>query len=179
MNIFFCSDHHFYHKNIIKFTKPDGTLIRQFSDLDHMHEHFIAQHNSVVKPNDVVYFLGDVVLERKDASKLGILHRLNGRKHLVRGNHDELDTIYYLDYFEDVHSLVAKYGVIMSHVPIHPGSIERWNCNLHGHLHYKRVLDSSGHPDPRYINVSMEQLDNYKPISLDELNKRIPKNHDK
>jgi calcineurin-like phosphoesterase family protein len=174
-NVFFASDHHFHHENILKFLRSDGTQLRSFNGIHHMHEHIIAQHNSVVKPDDKVYFLGDVCMT-KNAAGLEILSRLNGIKILVRGNHDECKLSQYAQYFDDVRGVCHRYGVVMTHVPIHPESLDRWGTNLHGHLHYKRVLLPNGHPDPRYINVSMECLDNYTPVSLAEINKRIAKN---
>jgi calcineurin-like phosphoesterase family protein len=173
-NVFFASDHHFHHENILKFLRNDGTQLRSFNGINHMHEHIIAQHNSVVKPDDKVYFLGDVCMT-KNAVGLEILGRLNGIKILVRGNHDECKLSQYAQYFDDVRGVTHRYGVVMTHVPIHPESLDRWGTNLHGHLHYKRVLLPNGHPDPRYINVSMECLDNYTPVSLAEINKRIAK----
>jgi calcineurin-like phosphoesterase family protein len=172
MSIFFCSDHHLFHKNILKFTRDDGTLLRVFDDVDHMHEHIIKQHNSVVGPDDKVYFLGDVTMSQ-NLKGLEILDRFNGHKILIRGNHDECKLSQYAQYFEDVRGVTHRYGLVMTHVPIHPDSIERWGFNLHGHLHYRRVLLPNGHPDPRYINVSMECLNDYTPISLDEINKRM------
>lgn len=137
-----------------------------------MQEYIIQKHNSVVKPSDKVYFLGDVCMTRT-AQGLEILRRLNGTKILIRGNHDECKLSQYAEHFEDIRGVSHRYGVVMSHVPIHPDSLERWGFNVHGHLHYKRVLLPNGHPDPRYINVSMEQLADYTPLSLDELNRRM------
>lgn len=171
-NVFFCSDHHFGHHNIIKFTRDNGDKLRSFHSLAEMHEYIIYKHNSVVKPEDKVYFLGDVCMTR-NAEGLEILNRLNGKKVLIRGNHDECKLSQYAEYFEDIRGVSHRYGVVMSHVPIHPDSLERWGFNVHGHLHYKRVLLPNGHPDSRYINVSMEQLADYTPLSLDELNRRI------
>jgi calcineurin-like phosphoesterase family protein len=172
MSIFFCSDHHLYHKNILKFTRDDGTPLRVFDDVDHMHEHIIQQHNRVVGPDDKVYFLGDVTMSQ-NLKGLEILRRFNGHKILIRGNHDECKLSQYAEFFEDVRGVTHRYGLVMTHVPIHPDSLERWGFNLHGHLHYRQVLLPNGHPDPRYINVSLECLDDYTPISLDEINKRM------
>lgn len=171
-NVFFCSDHHFGHHNIIKFTRDNGEPLRLFHSLAEMHEYIIYKHNSVVRPQDKVYFLGDVCMTRT-AEGLEILARLNGKKILVRGNHDQCKLSQYAQYFDDVRGVSHRYGVVMSHVPIHPDSLDRWNFNVHGHLHYKVVRLPNGHPDPRYINVSMEQLVDYTPLSLDELNRRI------
>lgn len=62
-------------------------------------------------------------------------------------------------------------GLILSHVPVHPDSIERFGCNVHGHLHFRRVMKDDK-IDSRYFNVSVECID-FAPISLEELRARI------
>jgi calcineurin-like phosphoesterase family protein len=167
-NIFFASDHHFGHANILEFKRTDGTPLRDFASVEHMHEHIIQQHNSVVRANDKVYFLGDVVMSRK-ASALEILARLNGEKVLVKGNHDQCSAEAYLKYFKDIRGSHQFDGVIMTHIPIHSESLARWGINIHGHLHYQVVrMPLSQIPDRRYFNVSMERI-NYTPISLEEI----------
>jgi calcineurin-like phosphoesterase family protein len=170
-NIFFASDHHFGHANILTFKREDGTPLRDFSDIDHMNEHIIKCHNEVVRPNDKVYFLGDVVMSRKN-SALKILERLNGEKILVKGNHDQCDAQAYLEYFKDIRGSHQFEGLIMTHIPIHSESLARWGLNIHGHLHYNIVKMPLSHiPDKRYFNVSMERI-NYTPISLEEVKKQ-------
>lgn len=68
-------------------------------------------------------------------------------------------------------------GMILSHIPVHADSIERFGCNIHGHLHANRVMkqDTSKTKlaiDPRYHCVCVEHTD-YAPISLEEVNERI------
>ena len=64
-------------------------------------------------------------------------------------------------------------GMIFTHIPLHEESLGRFGTNVHGHLHYKRVM-KDGMVDPRYFNVSVEQTD-YAPITLEEVNERILK----
>lgn len=171
-NIFFCSDHHFGHQNILTFKREDGTPLREFDSVDHMNEHMVAMHNSVVRPNDKVYFLGDVVMSRKN-SALSILARLNGEKILIKGNHDQCDAKAYLEYFKDIRGSHQFSGLIMTHIPIHTESLARWGLNVHGHLHYNVVkMPVAQIPDKRYFNVSMERI-NYTPISLEEIKSRV------
>ena len=88
--IWFASDHHFGHAALLTFTKDDGSHARPgFSDVDHMNETMIANHNRVVGPTDRVYFLGDVGFSR--ATLAAVLPRLNGKKRLILGNHDYSD----------------------------------------------------------------------------------------
>jgi calcineurin-like phosphoesterase family protein len=81
MTIWFTSDTHFGHANIIKYCE------RPFRDTDHMDAVIVDNWNSIVSPEDTVYHLGDVALGTIDKS-LANVGRLNGYKILVIGNHD-------------------------------------------------------------------------------------------
>ena len=170
-NIFFASDHHFGHANILTFKRDDGTPLREFVNVSHMNEHIVNCHNSVVRPGDKVYFLGDVTMDRKSKG-LEILQRMNGEKILIKGNHDLCKPEAYLRYFKDIRGSHQFEGLIMTHIPIHPESLARWGLNVHGHLHYNVVrMPLSQIPDRRYFNVGMERI-NYTPISLEEIKKQ-------
>lgn len=67
-DIWLISDTHFNHANILKFTDSrTGLPVRPgFESVDHMNEHMIERWNSVVKPGDIVYHLGDVVMGNKE-----------------------------------------------------------------------------------------------------------------
>ena len=80
--IYFTSDQHFYHRNVIKLCN------RPFASLDEMHNVLISNHNKVVKPNDLVIHCGDFCFGSAKPRK-EILARLNGRHILVLGNHDK------------------------------------------------------------------------------------------
>src|SRR6478735_3720332 len=82
-DIFFWSDTHFWHTNILKH-QPN----RKYSSIEEMNEVLIAIWNETVKNNDTVYFLGDFAMGRF-AQAAEIFARLNGNIHLVRGNHDD------------------------------------------------------------------------------------------
>lgn len=172
-NIFLCSDHHLSHSNILTFVRNDGTPLRSFSNITEHDEYLIAQHNKVVRPNDKVYFLGDVTFSKKHIHLVG---RMNGDKVLIKGNHDNLELKEYLPYFRDIRGFHQFDGMCLTHVPIHPDSLSRWGVNVHGHLHANRVMTAFGaRPDERYQSVCMEQLDAYTPISLEQLKSRIEK----
>jgi calcineurin-like phosphoesterase family protein len=79
--IFFTSDTHFGHHNIIKYCG------RPFKDANDMNESFIRNWNSVVGVDDDVYHLGDVSFMSKQQT-INIIKKLNGRIYLVSGNHD-------------------------------------------------------------------------------------------
>jgi len=87
--IYFTSDTHFGHRKLIAGGGgDDGRPPRPFASIDEMDEALIANWNSVVKPNDTVFHLGDVSF-RRNAETRAIIHRLNGVKTLVAGNHDK------------------------------------------------------------------------------------------
>jgi len=161
------ADHHFGHANILNFKRDDGTPLRPFKTIEEHDETIIANHNAVVKAEDRVYLLGDVCIRRPSRHLLG---RLNGRLVLVKGNHDIFKIQDYLPFFDDIRSYVVQKDqdgnkVILSHIPIHPESINRFGYNIHGHTHYMSVNDS------RYVCVSLEHI-NYTPIEIHEALRR-------
>jgi len=178
-NTFFASDHHLGHANILVFKQADGvTPCRPFTDVDEMNEAIIERHNSVVREKDTIWFLGDVVINRR---YLELVKRFNGRKRLILGNHDIFkNKDYYNAGFEDLHSFRKFDRFVATHVPVHPDCIsQRWHRNVHGHTHNNLMMlkvreqgFDSEYPDQRYINVCVEQI-NYTPISLEEINARI------
>lgn len=182
---FFASDHHLGHANIVKFTDNAGNALRAFSSIEDHDEHIIAQHNSVVGSKDTCWFGGDVVINRR---YLHLIKRFNGRKRLVLGNHDIFKNKDYFNAgFEDLHAFRKFDDFVLTHIPVHEQSLGRWGVNVHGHLHsnvitQEKIFNSwievpAGTvglvPDQRYINVCMEQLDNYTPISIDQLRNKF------
>jgi calcineurin-like phosphoesterase family protein len=172
-NTFFISDTHWGHSNILTFTTgAECSPVRPgFADVQEMDEHMVKCWNSVVRPQDKVYHLGDICIHKRN---LPILNRCNGEKVLIRGNHDLEKASVYLQYFKDVRGSHQIDKLLLTHIPIHPQSLARWRANIHGHLHTHQVMSSPHHPDPRYMCVSVEQI-NYTPISLDEVNKLLGK----
>ena len=162
-NVFFISDTHFGHRNILNFVKTsNGLPLRPFSTIEEMNEKIVGNWNSVVHKNDRIYHLGDICLSR---SNLPILERLHGRKVLIKGNHDNSKIEEYLKYFDDIRGSHIFNNYIMTHIPVHPCQKVRFSGNIHGHLH-DNIID-----DPWYINVSVENI-NYTPISSDILFKK-------
>ncbi len=169
-NIFFIADLHFGHKKVIEFEKEhDEELVRRW--------------NARVTKKDSVWVLGDFCFGKQN---LEIAGRLNGTKRLVMGNHDMYPAADYLKYFTRICGVVEFKGMILSHIPVHESQFERYTHNIHGHLHSKNILRRKGiaktkhwihsqwffkdvyEADPRYINVSVEQI-NLTPIAFEEL----------
>lgn len=164
------SDPHFSHANILNFKREDGvTPLRDFPDVEAMDEALIANWNSVVSPGDRVYLLGDVAFHPRVFE--AVIPRLKGRICLVPGNHEPPQMRKYFHLFDDVRGYVVKKGFIMSHIPIHEGSLSRWQLNIHGHLHANRVQKQEGFDlwdDRRYYCACVEQI-GYTPKLLDEI----------
>ena len=180
VNRFVISDHHLGHTNSWeKFKLEDGSPLRPFTSTEEMNETMIERHNAKVKQQDTVYFLGDVVINKK---YLELVKRMNGRKILIRGNHDIFKDEDYREVgFKQIHGVrvfVDKF--ILSHIPLHPDCVtERFRVNVHGHLHANQVMswqvideDIVYKPDPRYLCVCVEQTD-YTPLHFDEVEERI------
>jgi calcineurin-like phosphoesterase family protein len=146
-----------------------------------MDEAMVKMWNETVRPNDKVYHLGDVVINRKS---LSIMNRLNGDKVLIRGNHDIFRDDEYRLYFRELRAYHVMNGMILSHIPIHSDSLGRFGVNIHGHLHTNRVMKLRGvdvktgqvlysnEIDPRYHCVCVEQTD-FRPILFEDVIKRI------
>lgn len=166
MNTFLISDTHFTHHNALKFTRDDGKLLRPFATVEEMDETIITNWNSVIRPNDRVYHLGDVVMNKK---ALHLLHRLNGDKRLILGNHDTAPLGEYYQYFKRVSPYWNFDDCLFSHIPVHPSNIGRWKMNIHGHTHSNYVMDDKNR-DSRYVNVSVDCDDmNFFPKSWEEI----------
>src|SRR6185312_6859120 len=84
MSEWFTSDHHFGHAKILELL-PDS---RPFRDVEEMNGALVDAWNSVVRPGDTVWHLGDVSLGNRRETLALIGPQLNGRKRLVPGNHD-------------------------------------------------------------------------------------------
>jgi calcineurin-like phosphoesterase family protein len=179
---FVVADLHFGHKGVCKFTAPNGVdKLRPWDDTETMDDALVEAWNKTVNPEDEVYVLGDVTMNR---SALPTVARCNGRKHLIKGNHDTAPISEYLEYFYEVSACRVLKDMILTHIPIHESGLGRFGVNVHGHLHaynvqtlYEQVLsedESEWHQinDPRYICVSIEQT-NWKPVLLDHVRDEI------
>ncbi len=175
-SVFLVSDTHFGHAGVCRFTRSDGvTKLRPWDSPEEMDEEMIKRWNETVRPGDKVYHLGDVVINRK---ALSIMHRLNGDKVLIKGNHDIFRLEDYTPHFRDIRGYHVMNGMILSHIPLHPSALYRFGTNIHGHLHDGRVMmdpvGKYGAPvvDPRYYCVCVEQTD-FRPVLFEDVVKSI------
>lgn len=157
--VFFISDLHLGHLKALEF--------RPFNTLEEHDQHIIDCWNSVVRPSDVVWVLGDVALNRDSLKKID---QCNGRKKLVLGNHDLYPIEEYQKWFTHIMAVRRAYhGLVLSHVPIHPCQLEyRWKANIHGHIHNEKEYDLG----KGYVNVCCESV-NYTPVTLEWVKSRV------
>ena len=165
---FLVSDTHFGHLGVCRFLREDGTKVRPWDNPEEMDEELVKRWNETVGPKDKVYHLGDVVINRR---ALQTLHRLNGDKVLIKGNHDIFKLTDYTEHFRDIRAYHVMDRMILSHIPVHSESKGRFTANIHGHTH-TNVVKYNDEVDPWYICVCVEQID-YRPISFDEIRKRV------
>jgi len=170
MTIWFTSDTHYGHVNIIKYSN------RPFKSIDEMDSELIRRWNEVVKAGDQVFHLGDVMMGPNVATRLQVLRpALNGYIILVQGNHDRGPGIYRKAGFDHVCSrwdgaLPDDNGVriLMRHHPPErpePRHAE-YDLILCGHVHEKWLNRG------KVVNVGVDQW-NYTPVSLETLVQRF------
>lgn len=169
MAIWFTSDTHFNHANIIEHAA------RPFADLDDMTAAMIHRWNTVVNAGDIVYHLGDFALSwgKKHARVIDdILSKLNGNKWLIAGNHDRDEVVKNPRWSKVVHyheikvdrDGVHKQRIVMSHYPMRVwNQMHREAWMLHGHSH-GNLVDIGG----KTMDVGVD-CHGYRPISIDEV----------
>lgn len=160
-NTWLIGDTHFGHQNILRYTRP------QYASIDEHDEDLIERWNTVVRPADTVWHLGDVLFP---ARCFDVLPRLNGNKKLVMGNHDVFPLARYAEHFTSIKPYKKLAGAILSHIPVHECQKSRFVGNIHGHMHEKCL------PGRWYLNVSAEQT-GLAPMALDEALSRLPSNY--
>ena len=159
--IWFTSDPHYDHANIIKYCH------RPFRSVKQMNAVLRRNWNSTIRPDDVVYFVGDMSFGLPSRSPRWWLKRLNGRKIYVKGSHDRgirlssiIPGVSRVSEFE--HVTVNGMGFLVVHDPL-SAVVNGWRgWVIHGHLHNTRPFcDFHG----KRFNVSVE-VTGYKPVSL-------------
>lgn len=132
MNTWFTSDQHYWHTNILHHSH------RPFESVTLMNEELIKRHNERVAKTDTVYYLGDVCL----GAPSEILNRLNGRKHLIQGNHDErwISKYHSGNWFQSINQVklvkIDEQQIWLSHYPHESWPSSHYGTwNLHGHSH--------------------------------------------
>lgn len=178
-NIWFTSDEHYGHDNIIKFCN------RPFADTSHMRETLIDNHNSLVKKDDFIYHLGDMFWNSlTDQECFDILARLNGRHYYILGNHEKAmsrnkalrESFVWV---RDVENLqFSGYpNIFLCHY-----AMRVWNgshkgaYHLYGHSH--GALEELTEDDNKYgsqfsFDVGVDAGWNYFPVSLEQVKEKM------
>ena len=161
--IFYTSDTHFGHANIIKYSK------RPFASVDEMNEAMVRNWNERVRPDDDVWHLGDFAMGSKEAIP-GILDRLMGRKHLIWGNHDSEQTRQLPGWTSS-----QPYAEIVDSgqkiVLLHYG-MRVWNGSHKGVLQFYGHSHGSLPGDSQSQDVGVDCFD-YRPVILAEIKDRL------
>ena len=180
----FYSDPHFGHKNIIGFCE------RPFKSLNEMHEAFVHNYNARITASMHVLWTGDALFKCDRYEGCAILSRLNGRKSIVRGNHDpsisKLFEVGFEMVAEELVLQIANEKCRVSHYPYAYTDAERKRKKaqgfyvddrhaerrppdkkdewlIHGHTHSKRRLG-----ERKMIHVGVDAWD-YGPVLVDEV----------
>lgn len=178
--IFFTSDTHFGHENILKYCN------RPFSSIEEHDNELIKRWNEKVPEDGIVFHLGDIGFCSESYLK-DILTKVNGKIYWIIGNHDwKRMTHGVISRFEYVtQQMVIRIGkkiIYLNHFPFlcFSGSNRSKVWNLYGHVHTSSYADS-GFDTPRLSLTWPTQYDvgvdnnNFTPISFNEVNNIISK----
>ena len=173
--IYFTSDLHFYHDNIIHHCQ------RPFRTSEDMNDALIENWNDTVSPDDEVYILGDVTMEGPEKA-FAILSQLKGIKYLVRGNHDRFadnetwqQYAWVFRWVKDYHEMVwNNQKFVLFHYPV-----EEWEdyykgaIHLHGHQHNVPTYNlHQAEEGIRRYDVGVD-ANGYKPVSIKQITEFI------
>ena len=159
-DIWFTSDFHLGHANILKHCDRCDKEGRPFANVDEMNVYLIETHNRYVRPGDRVFNLGDMFFHPRGEQQLvamGLAASLHGQQHLIEGNHDNVS-----DWCPELRSMFhwiwprfelkvkgagpkgTKLRVVLDHYPM-----RSWNARYHGAWHlYGHVHGDLGHHGP-------------------------------
>jgi len=176
---FFASDHHFGHKNILKYAnRPFGTVYEMDREL-------ITRHNEVVTKKDIVYFIGDFAFYSDPENIIEILQSMNGEKHFVSGNHDKAmynervmkcfqsfsKAPFKEIYVADTDARGGRQSITLCHY-----AMRVWNKSHHGAFHLYGHSHGSLPDDPtsRSFDIGVDCWDFY-PVSYEQVKKTMAK----
>ncbi len=167
--IYFTADLHFGHSNVISYEN------RPFQTVEEMDGALIQNWNRRVSPEDEIFILGDLTLKGPEKAN-AVLEQLQGRKYLVRGNHDgyverAAFCQAHFQWVKDYHELVYQgRRFILCHYPLLSwNGMWRGAVHLHGHQHNPPCYNEENR------KIGLARLDvgvdaqNMAPISLEEL----------
>lgn len=173
---FFTSDTHLGHANILKLGRG-----RPFASIEEHDETIVKRWNAVVGPDDDVWHLGDFAYRSTPEAGQRVFDRLNGRKNLIRGNHDEEATLALpwasVQPYAEIEIIAdRKRKLVLFHYPMQEwagfwGKGRGQTIHLHGHTH-DSVAGWRWRSD-----VAVDTWD-FTPVTLDQILARIANNPD-
>ena len=171
--IYFTSDTHFCHDKGFLY-EPRG-----FTNVDEMNEAIIERWNKIVKPHDIVYHLGDTMLNNNEKG-IECFKQLNGEIFLIWGNHDTQNrTNALLDacrfkLMGGWYAFMIKYGkhsLYLSHYPTLTANFDdkkfsQHVINLHGHTHQQKNWIDPKNPFTYHVGMDSHKC---TPVHIDEV----------
>ncbi len=171
--IYFTSDLHFYHSNVIRYCN------RPFEGYMSMNEALAENWNNTVKAKDEIYILGDITMRGPDVVNK-LMPTLNGKKYLIRGNHDIFTRKQSFDatnfeFVKDYHSFNFQekgnsHMICLMHYPLMTWNHKmRGSIHLHGHIHSPPAYNEEN------IKSGILRFDvgadahNYTPVSIETI----------
>ena len=167
--IYFTADTHFSHSNVIQMEN------RPFRSTEEMDQVLVQNWNARVSPSDDIYILGDLTL-KGPALANELLKQLQGRKYLIRGNHDRFvdrkscqrDAFLWVkDYFEL--SWQGQYFILCHYPLLSWNGMYRGSFQLHGHQHNKPEYNLANRAaGVRRLDVGVDAHE-MSPVSIQEI----------
>lgn len=175
--VFFTSDLHIGHKNIIKYCN------RPFSSIEEMNQTIINNWNRVIPGDGIVFVLGDCVFGGREKWK-EFFSQLNGKKYLIRGNHDGDFTDKTIFEDEDNQKLIKVVGdpeipeqfIFLCHYPMLSWpQKEKGSIQLFGHVHsINNKFAGCEKLSPQQYDVGVDN-NNFTPVSFQQIKEIITK----
>jgi len=165
METWFFSDAHFYHKRAIEMCN------RPFSSLEEMNEGLIKNINSLVKKNDIFYYLGDLAFAGPEVVEK-LFNRLNGQWYYIIGNHDKwvspnfMKSINKIKWWGDQKDIkINGQYITLNHYMMNVWNKSHYGAwHLYGHSHF----DVSEHSNGKTMNVCADLI-NYFPVNFEQV----------
>jgi len=169
LTVYFTSDNHFGHNNILQLGKG-----RPFDSLSEMEEAMIENWNRVVQKGDRIYHLGDFSFKAKQDHIDSILRKLNGDKFLISGNHDSkavLKSQHWSQVWQYREISIEGQKIILSHYPF-----QEWNRSWHGswHLHGHCHGNLAWTPTIKRLDIGVDCYD-FTPVSFEKIKEDMEK----
>lgn len=169
--IWFTSDLHLGHKNILKLSD------RPFGEIEHHDDTIINNYNKMVANDDICYILGDICFNQSYENYKRIFSRLNGKKHIIIGNHDNKQNLIrcqkdglICNIKETQVIQIGKDRVFLAHFPH-----REWNGFYHGVYHAYGHCHCNVDDYKQSTDVGVDCWE-YAPVSWEELKEYIDNN---